>query len=89
MVERAVAVLTMSEVGDGQVGQRHEAADLDTVDGWSKNMQHSKRYEALSTRSDRCSQCRVTRAYITKSKHQTSCRVEDGLGGVAADKSEA
>jgi len=32
MVERAVGVMTMSEVGDGRVGQRHEPADLDTME---------------------------------------------------------
>ena len=31
MVERAVGVLTTSEDGDGQAGQRHEPADSDMV----------------------------------------------------------
>ena len=84
MVERAVSVLTTSEVGDGRVGQRHEAADLGTVEQDHAALD-TPQQPLRSTRSGRRSQCRVARAsyrdmvIATKSKHQTSCSVDKGL----------
>ena len=85
MVERAVGVLTTSQVGDGRVGQRHEPADLGTVE--QDHMQHSKRHDshfkvdafwqAQSLQS--CTSVRNILIIATKSEHQTSCGVEDGL----------